>query len=233
MGLSRRERKHAATREEIKEIARAHMARDGAAALSLRAVAAEMELSPAALYYYFPNRDALITALIVDAFRSLAEALDAARDSRRDADIAEQLLAMMLAYRAWALGHAAEFALIFGTPIPGYQAPPDVTAPEARRALSSIGGVFGAARASGRLRFPPADGPAPPALGERIRGWSAATGIEVAPEVIHATLHAQAVGQGLVSLELYGHLQPVIGDPSDLYHYEVRELLRRLIAPAT
>lgn len=231
MSLNRRERKHAATREEIKEIARAHMARDGATALSLRAVATEMELSSAALYYYFPNRDALITALIVDAFRSLTAAIDAARDSRQSADITDQLLAMMLAYRAWGLGHTAEFALIYGTPIPGYQAPLDVTAPEARQALSSLGMVFHAAHASGRLLFPPTDGPQPPPLAERIRAWSTATGISVAPEVMHATLHTQAVGQGLVSLELYGHLQPVIGDPADFYHYEMRQLLHRLIAP--
>ena len=158
----RRERQHAAVRDEIKAMARTHMARDGAAALSLRAVASDLGLSSAAIYYYFPNRDELITALIVDAFRALGEALRAV--DRPEADIGVRLEAIMLAYRAWAVAQPAEYALLFGTPIPGYHAPAEVTAPEATAAFALWASCLmwhmrRAASALHRHRPPPASRP--------------------------------------------------------------------------
>lgn len=220
----RRERQHAAVREEIKAMARAHMARAGAAALSLRAVAGELGLSSAAIYYYFPNRDDLITALLVDAFRALGAALRAADVA--DADVGDRLRAVMLAYRAWAVDHPAEYALLFGTPVPGYVAPAEVTAPEARAALAAIGQLFGEAYARGRLRPPRA--PAPAAIAAQVRGWLEATGQQIPLPVLLATLRAWAIGHGLVGLELDHQTQPIIGDAAALFAYEVDALLRQL-----
>lgn len=220
----RRERQHAAARDEIKAMARVHMARDGAAALSLRAVASDMGLSSAAIYYYFPNRDELITALIVDAFRSLGACLRAS--DRPDADIAERLERGMLAYRDWAVARPAEYALLFGTPIPGYEAPAAVTAPEARAALAALGGLFGAAYAEGRLRT--SANPPPPGIVAHVEGWLAETGQQIPLPVLIATMRAWAVGHGLVGLELDHQTQPIIGDAAALFAYEVRELLGQL-----
>ena len=52
---------------EIKEVARAHLVEKGSAALSLRAVARELGMVSSAVYRYFPSREELLTALIVDA----------------------------------------------------------------------------------------------------------------------------------------------------------------------
>lgn len=220
----RRERQHAAVRDEIKTMARAHMAREGAAALSLRAVAGDLGLSSAAIYYYFPNRDALITALIVDAFRALGAAVRAA--DRPADDIAGRLTAAMLAYREWAVTHPSEYALLFGTPIPGYHGPADITAPEARAALATFGELFAAAHAEGRLAVSGAQ--VPQQIAAHVAGWLEDTGQQIALPVLLATLRAWAFGHGLVGLELDHHLQPIIGDAAALYRHELDELLRRL-----
>lgn len=228
MGSERKERQRAAVRDEIKATARTHMARDGAASLSLRAVASSMGLSAAAIYYYYPNRDALITDLIVDAYRSLAHALHAADAGREQHDIADRLYAVLLAYRAWAIAAPAEFELIFGAPIPGYHAPPDVTAPEARAALQPLGALFGAAHARGRLHAG-RDAPAlPTALATHAEAWLREHGQSIPVPVLLAMLHAWGLGHGLVALELNGQLQPLIGDAGALFEHAVRSLLHTL-----
>lgn len=220
----RRERQHAAVRDEIKAMARTHMARDGAAALSLRAVASALGLSSAAIYYYFPNRDAMITALIVDAYRALGAWVRAA--DAADAPLSERLARAMLAYRDWAVAHPAEYALLFGTPIPGYVGPPEITAPEARAALASFGELFALAHARGLLAA--SAEAAPPSIAAHVA--SRASGVDEAPPlpVLLAAMRAWALAHGLVGLELDHHLQPIVGDAAALYAFEMRRLLREL-----
>lgn len=221
----RRERQRAAVRSEIKAVARAHMARSGAAALSLRQVAAEMGLSSAAIYYYYPNRDALITALIVDAYRALGAALRAVDLEHNQAGLRVRLRAVLLAYRTWAIAHPAEFALIFGAPIPGYHAPADVTAPEARAALQVVTELFASACAQGPLRTDLATNPIPGAVAAHAAAWMRAAGQQVALPALVATLRAWALGHGLVALELNGQLAPIIGDAASLYEHTIQGLL--------
>ena len=51
--------------EAIKETAWRHIAEKGAAALSLRAIARQLKITAPAIYNYFPDRDSLVTSLIV------------------------------------------------------------------------------------------------------------------------------------------------------------------------
>lgn len=221
----RRARQQAAVRDEIKAMARQHMARDGAAALSLRAVATDMGLSSAAIYYYYPNRDALITDLIVDSFRAMGAALRVA--DAPAADIGARLERVMLAYRVWAIAHPAEYALLFGTPIPGYHAPAEITAPEARASHAVIVNLFAQAYAEGRLRPDALDEP-PPTVASYVAQWMVQTGDTIPLPALMAAMHAWAIGHGLVGLELDHHLQPILGDVDAFYVYEIRALLRRL-----
>lgn len=210
---TRREKQRIATTAEIKQVARAQIAKSGAAALSLRAVAAAMGITAPALYRYFPNRDALVTALIVDAFDALGSAIRAAQHAAAGASDSERMFAGLRAYRAWSLAHPAEFALLFGTPIPGYIAPRQMTVPAARRAFAALLEVPLAAAARGELPAAPPDEPAVnpefPLPGDTytrlIEGW--------------ATVH------GLISLELTGHLAPAIGDPHAAYERAIRHLV--------
>jgi AcrR family transcriptional regulator len=224
MKQARKERQQAAIREEIKAMARAHMARGGAAALSLRAVAAEMGLSSAAIYYYYTNRDALITDLIIDAFRSLAVALRGA-DPGPEQIVDVRLYAVLGAYRTWALATPAEFELIFGAPIPGYHAPAEMTSPEARGALNVIGELFGLAYQEGRLRTSLEAVPLPEAVVAHIAVWSESIGRAIPPAVLVAMHQAWGLGHGLVALELNGQLHPTLGDPAAFFDYALRWLL--------
>ncbi|MEU3499889.1 TetR/AcrR family transcriptional regulator [Streptomyces hundungensis] len=113
-----RERYRAQVRAEIKQHAWEQIGTAGASALSLNAIAKQMGLSGPALYRYFAGRDELITALVREAYRSLADTLGAAAETS-GADLA----ALAHALRGWALEDPNRYFLVYGTPVPGYHAP--------------------------------------------------------------------------------------------------------------
>src|SRR3954451_3948267 len=141
------------TIEQIKQIGREHLAVDGPN-LSLRAVARDLGVVSSAVYRYFASRDELLTALIVDAYADLADAVEAADAAIADrADLTGRWLAVSHAVRDWALAHPAEYALLFGSPVPGYAAPPDTTTQAARTPATLVGVIADGVRA-GRLTEP-------------------------------------------------------------------------------
>ena len=152
-----RERVREEMTAEILAVAGAHVAREGAAALSLRSIARDLGMAPSALYRYFDGRDALLSALILSAYEALADRGGAggrrggaARSRGRTGD-AERWLAVPRAMRRWALEHPHQWGLIFGTPVPGYQAPEDTVEPYARMAVALVRPLV-AAHEAGRFR---------------------------------------------------------------------------------
>src|SRR3954453_10754638 len=131
-GRTARERARAELTEEIKTAARQQLATVGAEALSLRAVSRELGMVSSALYRYFASRDDLLTALIIDAYDSLGESAEHAHAAVAQAGPTERWVAVCEAARGWALAHPHEYALIYGSPIPGYTAP-QATVPAASR----------------------------------------------------------------------------------------------------
>ena len=126
---------------EIKVAARRHLATDGAN-LSLRAIARDLGLVSSALYRYFASRDELLTALILDAYNDLGEAAEKADAAVTDrADTRGRWMSVARAVRAWAVANPAEYALLYGTPVPGYAAPPD-TIEAARRPTQVLGAIL-------------------------------------------------------------------------------------------
>lgn len=121
-GQSPRERYRDQVRAEIKQRAWEQIATAGVPALSLNAIAKQVGMSGPALYRYFASRDDLITALIRDAYRSLADTVRAAFDSGAD------LCGLAVTIRDWARSDPQRYFLIYGTPVPGYHAPDDTTA---------------------------------------------------------------------------------------------------------
>src|SRR5689334_9031334 len=117
-----RARVRAEMTEEIKVVARRHLATDGAN-LSLRAVARDLGMASSAVYRYFASRDELLTALIIDAYNSLGEAAEHA--ATLTTDPLGRFLRITTAVREWALADPHQWALIYGSPVPGYQAPQD------------------------------------------------------------------------------------------------------------
>ena len=146
-----RERARAELTREIKEEARRQVAATGAQRLSLRAVARELGMVSSALYRYFPSRDDLLTALIIDAYDALGASAEQAVAALPRADVRGRWRACCTAVRGWALAHPHEYALIYGSPVPGYQAPQETISSASRVALV-LGGLLAEASALGAAR---------------------------------------------------------------------------------
>ncbi|MQY08545.1 TetR/AcrR family transcriptional regulator [Actinomadura macrotermitis] len=204
-----RERYRAQVRAEIKEHAREQIATTGASALSLNAIAKRMGMSGPALYRYYAGRDELITDLVRDAYRSLADTLRAAAGSGAD------LAALAHALRAWALEDPQRYLLIYGTPVPGYHAPDDITAISSE----TMAVLLDACAAL------PSDGPATPFDAHLAdhRDW--AGDHPAPPAALHRALSFWTRLHGVLSLELAGHFTGMGFDPARLFAAELDDLL--------
>jgi AcrR family transcriptional regulator len=213
-----RERARVEVTAAIKDEARRRLAAEGAARLSLRAVARELGMVSSALYRYFPSRDDLLTALIIDAYDAIGGAVEESlartdRAPRADratgpVDPVDRWVAVCRAARDWAVVHPHEYALIYGTPVPGYSAPPATVGPASRVGLALVGVARDAHRA-GRLGAPqgrPLAGP--------VRADGARLAAELAPELpiptIAALVAAWAQVFGIVSFEVFGQFNRVV-----------------------
>ena len=219
---------------EIKAVARRHLETDGAN-LSLRAVARDMGMVSSALYRYFGSRDDLLTALILDAYNALGATVEAADAGVTDrSDLRSRWLAVARAVRTWALTHPAEYALLFGSPVPGYAAPPATIAAAARTSLVLVqiladGHAAGliepaTARIGGGER-PSGSRSGPPQLGTAVRRDLAAVIADVAPGLPEELLLLGMTGWlqlfGTVSFELFGQLNNVIEARSEFFDVQV------------
>ena len=198
--MSRREDAKQETRRRLLTAAREVVADQGAAVLSLRDVARRAGVVPSAVYRHVENRDALLSELLVESYRSLADALEAACFSGWAATAG--------ALRAWALERPHEFQLLYGTPVPGYSAP-EPTVPEAARIARAF------LRARGVDDVPAETSPAVPvrtALIAQLEAPSAQLGTD--PETLAATLADLSQLVGLLLLEAGGHFVGT-ADPAD------------------
>ncbi|MDI5973825.1 WHG domain-containing protein [Streptomyces sp. SL13] len=208
--------------DEIKATARRHLATDGAN-LSLRAVARDMGMVSSALYRYFASRDDLLTALIIDAYNDCGAAAEAADAGVADrADLAGRWLAVCHGVRHWALAHPAEYALVFGSPVPGYSAPQDTVVAAARTPAALIG-VLADGHARGALADPGCDDVDPALRTDlaRIRAL-------IAPALPEALLADGALGWtqlfGAVSFELFGQLNNGVDARDAYFDHQMRRI---------
>jgi AcrR family transcriptional regulator len=217
-----RERARAELIREIKDVARRQLAEHGPYGLSVRAVTRELGMASSAVYRYFPSRDALLTALIVDAYEGIGRAAQAADAELARVDYEGRWLAVFRAVRAWALDHPHEYALIYGSPVPGYAAPEDTTVPASTVALVLARIVVDAAAdPATRIisRTEPAAGLSDAlaldvaTLKEYVPRVAAEGGEMVAGADASAIMHvidAWTMLFGAVSFELFGHYKSVI-----------------------
>jgi AcrR family transcriptional regulator len=224
-----RERARAEITAEILDAARGYLATDGAPALSLRAIARDLGMASSALYRYFRSRDELLTRLIIDAYDSLGAAAEAREAPVDRNDLAGRFTAVCAAVRAWALAHPNEYALIYGSPVPGYVAPADTVQPATRVTTLLLRVIVDAATAG---RIPDADTrhaetqPLAAAL-VPIRSYL--------PPGVPAPLVQRALMVwtnlfGVVSFELFGQLHNVVAEePGDRDAF-FAESIRRWIA---
>ncbi|MCW7941587.1 TetR family transcriptional regulator [Streptomyces hygroscopicus] len=210
----------------IKDEARRQLAAEGAARLSLRAVARELGMVSSALYRYFPSRDDLLTGLIIDAYDSLGETAEAAAAEAVDATWAQRWLAVCEAVRGWALARPHEYALIYGSPVPGYSAP-ETTIPAASRVgLLLIDIVRDAYRQRGN-----APAPLPAELEPEARRMAADLAPDLPPEVVTAMVAAWAQLYGLIGFEVFGQFNKVVEDREAFFRHAAARLAHGLMAP--
>ncbi|MDQ3715780.1 MAG: TetR/AcrR family transcriptional regulator [Actinomycetota bacterium] len=212
-----RERARTEVTAEILRAARDQLAEQGAAGLSLRAVARELGMVSSALYRYFPSRDELLTALILEAYGSLADAGAAARARIGRADHRRRWLVTCRAVRRWALAHPHEYALIYGSPVPGYLAPKETIEPAARVMLLFADVVRDAVAAEALVAEPAqCEAPLPYRLEVQLRAVAQEFAGEV-PEVVLARMfYGFSQLLGMISLELYGHFVGSL-DPAEAF----------------
>lgn len=155
-------------------------------------------MSPAALYEYFPSRDAMLVALLTIGYDHLGEALTAAAGS--EGPPRSRFIAVARAYRTWATDHPEEFALLYATRVRGFS-PPDrgETTTAAARAGSVLRSLIGEMTGS------PLPRPTDPAF---LGAW--------------AQLH------GMIALEVFGHLAVTGADPASSYDAVAEDLVDRL-----
>ena len=219
-----RERVREEMTAEILAVAREHVAREGAAALSLRSIARDLEMAPSALYRYFDGRDALLSALILGAYEALAAEAERAADEAEGSDTsdAERWLFVPRALRAWALAHPHEWGLIFGTPVPGYEAPEDTVEPYARVAAALVRPVL-AARAAGRLRKDKRSRKVPGELRDAVAPVADGLFPGVPVEKVVLAIQAWTTVVGVISLEVFGHWRNTILHPGRFFEATISQ----------
>lgn len=201
-----RERARASVIADITAQARRQLAEVGPAALSVRAVARALDMPSSGIYRYVASRDELLTLLIVDAYESLADRVEAvATASAGNTPVARRarLVAAAGAVWDWAEEHPHEYGLLYGTPVPGYAAPDATIAPVERLSAALLEPLDGELEAT----FPePRDGLGHDlvGIGERFGGLAAST--------VLAALDLWATIFGAVSLHRFGHTTGVVGD---------------------
>ncbi|HET6503144.1 MAG TPA: TetR/AcrR family transcriptional regulator [Amycolatopsis sp.] len=205
-----RDRARAELTREIKGEARRQLGEVGANGLSLRAVARELGMVSSALYRYFPSRDHLLTELIVDAYNAIGEAAENADPGPGTAP-RRRWLDIWRAVRGWARQHPHEYALIYGSPVPGYRAPEDTIAPAARVATALL-------RVAGSGPLTPAHPgpPLPPELEEQASRLAAGLGADHSAADMARLLITWTQLFGAIGFELFGQYVNVV-EPADAF----------------
>ena len=210
---------------DIVRIGRAHLATDGAAALSLRAIAREIGLVSSAVYRYVESRDEMLTLLVIDGYDELGDAVDEALDSVDVTDHAGRLTAIGRAVRAWALAEPATYALLFGSPVPGYHAPAERTTGPGTRVITRLVQVWEAAWVAGVVN---ADERAvtPRRLTRDLARIRREMGITAPDALIARGLLMWAALFGCISFEVFGQYGPdTFTQPQDLFEHQLRVLV--------
>lgn len=231
--LGARARVRAELTREITDVARSHLASDGAAALSLRAVARDLGMASSAVYRYFPSRDALLTALIIEAYDSLGDAVEAAdtRTARRHADDYRlRIRTVFRTVRAWALDNPHEWALIYGSPVPGYAAPQDTIGPATRvsNVLLRLLVDAGTAGDLGAAAGPSVPGTTLSPLVPEALGGDVVAALPGGLDRLATAVAVRAAVFGVVSFELNGQHHQVVEDDAAFFEGALDVLLAPL-----
>lgn len=233
---TRRERVRAAAYDEIRSVGRKLLATDGASGVTLRAIAREMGMTAPALYRYYDSREALLTDMCACSFNELSDNIESACEAVSTDDPVAGIMAASRAFRRWAHEHPAEFAHLFGSPIPGVMGPqshePHGADPgnPAHMAGMRFGGLFMRLFIAWWREQPfpvPAEDEIEPSL--RAQLHLDLPGAEAIPPGARLKfLSAWVSLYGLVTMDVFGHLGWVLSDSEPFFEYELSQLCAKL-----
>ena len=229
-----RARMRAELTAEIKDEARRQLAVEGAPGLSLRAVTRSLGMASSAIYRYFPSRDDLLTALIVDAYDAIGVTAEQADAACRREDYGGRWRAVGLAIRAWALASPHEYALVYGSPVPGYRAPEDTVGPASRVTLV-LARLVDEASLDGALTEPVAGSGLPPLAAEALEESRRLADVAFPHAPDHVVVRAVIAWTqlfGMISFELFGHFHSVIDNVEPVFERALLETGRLVGFPA-
>ncbi|MFK4086847.1 TetR/AcrR family transcriptional regulator [Kribbella sp. NPDC020789] len=222
--MNRRDEQRAATLAEIKAAARRLLVSGGVAAIGLRAVAREVNLTAPALYRYFPSHEALRTELIADLYDELTTAL-MELGCEGDGDLGAQLYLLANGLRDWALAHPAEFALLFGTSIPSPDAADHDDTP-GHQAAMRFGALFKELVAA-IWHEKPFPYPSDEQLGTKLIAQLSAEANHfhgMPPGAIYLGLTYWTRLYGLICMEIFGQLHWVLPDAGAYFEAQLYEI---------
>ena len=213
---------------QIIEVGRRHLVTEGAAGLSLRAIARELGMVSSAVYRYVASRDELLTLLLVDAYSDLAAAVD---DARHDAvGWRAEVMAIAHAARAWAVAAPAGWALLYGSPVPGYQAPAERTVGPGTRVVAALFAAIGNGIGAGEVENSSAV--VLQSLSRDFDGLRAEFDFGGDDAVVAACITLWAGVVGSISLEVFGQYgADTITDPRALFDLQITVLLNLVFQP--
>jgi AcrR family transcriptional regulator len=213
-----RERYRAQVRHEVKQAALAQLTQAGPAGVSISAIGKQLGVSGPALYRYFASRDELLTELAIDAYHDLAEALTAAASHVPGQDPRAHLQALARAYRSWALAQPHRYRLLFGPPLPGYDAHTQRLVDAAEAAMNELIGVLRGS--ADRTAAPPSQ-----PLAAQLAAWAQAHGLGADPATALRAVLIWGRLHGIVSLEIAGNFASMGVDASQLFESELATLI--------
>jgi AcrR family transcriptional regulator len=219
-----RARARAETTSRALAIATRQLGEVGAPGLSLRAVARELGMASSAIYRYFPSRDALLTQLILDAYVDLGAAATEAERRVDRSDHAGRFRAAARGARRWSLAEPHRYALLYGSPVPGYAAPADTVAPALTVALLLLAALEDAVAAGVPLRRADLS----PELRRELGTAADSVATAVDPGVLALGVQAWTAVFGHLSFELFGHLYRVVDSRDAWFDQMLDDQLRRI-----
>ena len=216
-----RERYRAQVRREVKQAALRQLAESGPGGVSVSAIGKQLGVSGPALYRYFASRDELLTELVIDAYHDLAAALSAAASAvagrAPGPDPRARLEALARAYRSWALAQPHRYRLLFGPPLPGYDAHAQQLVEAAQAAMNQLLGILG------ELGDRPA-APPPQPLADQLTAWAQEHDPGIDPATALRAVLVWSRLHGLVSLEIAGNFASMGVDPGQVFEAQLATL---------
>jgi AcrR family transcriptional regulator len=214
---------------QIVELGRRHLVERGATGLSLRAIARDLGMVSSAVYRYVSSRDELLTLLLIDAYSDLADAVDRARDAVPDV-WSDDVIAIAHAARNWATAHPASWALLYGSPVPGYHAPAERTVGPGTRVVSAFFDAVAVGIATGDIML--TNSPAPQPMSSDFERLRQEFGFPGDDAVIAKCFAVWAGVVGAISLEVFGQYgTDTLSNPEAVFDTQVRLLVGVLTQP--